>query len=168
MKLVFNAKSPRFKYRPWQWNSFNKERFLFTSKEPVNCECWHLKSPKSQSTLTRAFPLQRWKNWRLFHCSGGIYIPSALESESQQWNGSEDLFHLPQKVSFSAVVEKKDSCLTEHSICLTERSSCLTDRSIPGILTFIAGETFSAVREFSKSCVGQTSNGKIIHAYPRY
>ena len=33
------------------------------------------------------------------------------------------------KVSFSAVVEKKDSCLTERSSCLTDRSSCLPERS---------------------------------------
>ena len=33
------------------------------------------------------------------------------------------------KVSFSAVVEKKDSCLTERSSCLTDRSSCLPKRS---------------------------------------
>ena len=30
-----------------------------------------------------------------------------------------------EKVSFSVVVEKKDSCLTERSSCLTDRSSCL-------------------------------------------
>ena len=33
------------------------------------------------------------------------------------------------KVSFSTVVEKKDSCLTERSSCLTDRSSCLPERS---------------------------------------
>ena len=33
------------------------------------------------------------------------------------------------KVSFSAVVEKKDSCLTERSSCLTDRSSCLPKQS---------------------------------------
>ena len=30
-----------------------------------------------------------------------------------------------EKVSFSAIVEKKDSCLTERSSCLTDFSSCL-------------------------------------------
>ena len=33
------------------------------------------------------------------------------------------------KVSFSAVVEKKDSCLTMRSSCLTDRSSCLPKQS---------------------------------------
>ena len=30
-------------------------------------------------------------------------------------------------VSFAAVVEKKDSCLTERSGCLIDRSSCLPE-----------------------------------------
>ena len=34
-----------------------------------------------------------------------------------------------EKVSFSAVVEKKDSCLTERSSCPTDRSSCLPKQS---------------------------------------
>ena len=46
-------------------------------------------------------------------------------------NGTEvkTCFICRGKVSFSAVVEKKDSCLTERSSCLTDRSSCLPERS---------------------------------------
>ena len=51
-----------------------------------------------------------------------IYIPSAWELVSQGGNGSEDRFFFREKVSLSAVVRKKGSCLTDRSSCLPERS----------------------------------------------
>ena len=47
-----------------------------------------------------------------------LYIPSTQERISQGGNGSEDRFFSPEKVSLSAVVGKKDDCLTERSSCL--------------------------------------------------
>ena len=65
-----------------------------------------------------------------FHALVAEYIfPRPRKVSPRDGTEVKTCFICRGKVSFSAVVEKKDSCLTERSSCLTDRSSCLPERS---------------------------------------
>ena len=64
------------------------------------------------------------------HITGEYIFPRPRKVSPRDGTEVKTCFICRGKVSFSAVVEKKDSCLTERSSCLPERSEGTQRREV--------------------------------------
>ena len=67
--------------------------------------------------------------YNLLNCFEEYIFPWPRKVSPRDGTEVKTCFICRGKVSFSSVLEKKDSFLTERSSCLTDHSSCLPERS---------------------------------------